>query len=394
MRDWRSLPVGRAGREHTSILFRIPACLRPCFSPPSKEMVAVVTPSLPVLLRPVQSGFRLTPSLKSPSLASSVTSALPDPRAPSVLRALCRSAALRHSRPSRNRSFGSHNAPFSWFCPPSAVFFRFLRCLFLLYLTNTHLSTSLGFSPGLSSFLFPLSPGELVHPRGFRWIHLNADQSEFLSLIMEVKSHRQPPTASRLAQGKLRPHLSPDTHLSSPGSGHVGPAARVRPRGSSPTGPLLLFQQTARFCSGPSNLLFHWLPHPLRCADLASGQTPAPPVRPHPGAFGKPLTLFITQRGVSSVKTRGGAGFVPGCVAPSPTGRGPVGTAVPGWGETGPGQSPWGNRQWVQRGSCFAVSGSISIGFRLKSMSLWHPSPPPSRPGDLSPLETGPSAPV
>lgn len=249
---------GRAGAHiHPLSNPRLPApLLLPSLTQPgpSKEMVAVVTPSLPVLLRPVQSGFRLTPSLKSPSLASSVTSALPDPRAPSVLRALCRSAALRHSRPSRNRSFGSHNAPFSWFCPPSAVFFRFLRCLFLLYLTYTHLLTSLGFSPGLSSFLFPLSPGELVHPRGFRWIHLNADQSEFLSLIMEVKSHRQPPTASRLAQGKLRPHLSPDTHLSSPGSGHAGPAPRALCCSSSRQRASALGRRT--FCSVGSRTPF------------------------------------------------------------------------------------------------------------------------------------------
>lgn len=43
----------------------------------------------------------------------------------------------------------------------------------------------------------------------------------------------------------------------------------------------------------------------------------------------------------------------------------------------------------VQHGSCFDVKGSVRMGFRWKSVSLWHPPPSPS--GDLIPLETGPT---
>lgn len=111
----------------------LPSLTQPDFS---KEMVAVVTPSLPLLLRPVP--VWLLPHSFTEIALTGVISDLDTarPTGPLLSSALCRSAAIHHSRPSGNRSFGSQEPTFSWFHPPSVVFIRFLCCLFFLYLTN------------------------------------------------------------------------------------------------------------------------------------------------------------------------------------------------------------------------------------------------------------------
>lgn len=250
---------------------------------------SVATSSPPFLLRP-------SPAWLPPHSSTEITLA-------SVIGDLC--PAQSHVCPHLSASQPSFLKHFFFWLP---------RCHPLL--VPSYLSGLLSVSFAASSIFTSHSLASWGFSRG-------PSSLENFCLIMEVRSHRTlfrsfPSHSGQIMKACLRP--GPSTCLSLP------PPPPPHAPCSSHMAPLLLLKQTKHAsaqvlctfrsaCSSTSCPVHGW----LRKDRNPFGPEAFPtPVSPHPSAFVKCLTLFITQQIVRSMRMGDILRFVHCCVAPSP----------------------------------------------------------------------------